>query len=491
MKQKKNSQNDCSFVTKLTYGLGEFPGTLIVSIINFLLMNFLTDYLKIDPIWAGVITFLGIVFDAITDPWAGYLSDNSTSKWGRRRSFMLKFTVPLGISVLLLFCIPQLFTQSSEFLKVLVVLVLYLLYILLITLYKTPYGAIASDLTKDYDTRTSLAAFRTTFIVIATLASVIIPDLLGLSKITPSSGNAFFKMGLIMCILIIVFGLISGFFVKEKNVEHTKQKYSFKKYFIDSLKIKPFRQVCFNFLFTNLCITTINMALIYFLNYYVELPKLFTPISGGVVILAMFFIPLFSKICKVKSKNFTQNLAAICMIVGLVILIFIPRLGLSYQDGLTTVETSMGASLKAFPWYAYIGVVLIAFGFGAFEMIPYSLMPDAIDFCIDKEHKDEGAYYGVVSFVFKVGKSLPSLFLGLILQICQYQEPNFDESLVNVVQTQSDLARFGIALVFIGLPILFALASILIMRKYNITREKLTSQNQELQGGTNENENNV
>lgn len=79
----------------------------------------------------------------------------------------------------------------------------------------------------------------------------------------------------------------------------------------------------------------------------------------------------------------------------------------------------------------------------------------------------------------------------LILQICQYQEPNFDESLVNVVQTQSDLARFGIALVFIGLPILFALASILIMRKYNITREKLTSQNQELQGGTNENENNV
>lgn len=53
MKQKKNSQNDCSFVTKLTYGLGEFPGTLIVSIINFLLMNFLTDYLKIDPIWAG------------------------------------------------------------------------------------------------------------------------------------------------------------------------------------------------------------------------------------------------------------------------------------------------------------------------------------------------------------------------------------------------------------------------------------------------------
>lgn len=66
---------------------------------------------------------------------------------------------------------------------------------------------------------------------------------------------------------------------------------------------------------------------------------------------------------------------------------FYSSFSLSYQDGLTTVETSMGASLKAFPWYAYIGVVLIAFGFGAFEMIPYSLMPEPIDFCIDKEHK--------------------------------------------------------------------------------------------------------
>lgn len=481
-------KSDCTFGTKLTYGLGELPGTLVVSIVNFLLMNFLTDYLGVRPIWAGIITFLGIIFDAITDPWVGYLSDNSKSKLGRRRSFILKFTIPLGLSVLFLFYIPQLFVSSNEFFKVSVVLILYLLYVLLLTLYKTPYGAIVSDITKDYDTRTSLAAFRTTFIVIATLISVVVPDLLGLSKITASSGNAFFKMGLVMCAFIVAFGMISGFFVKEKNVEHSKQKYSFKRYFIDSLKIKPFRKVCLNFLFTNLRITTINMALIYFLNYYVELPKLFTPIAGGVVILAMLFIPLFSKICKRKSKNFTQNLASVCMIAGLIILIFVPRLGLDYHDGLTTVETSMVASLKLFPWYAYLGVILIAFGFGAFEMIPYSLMPDAIDFCLDKKHKDEGAYYGVVSFVFKVGKSLPSLILGFVLQITRYQKPSFSEEIKNVVQTQSDLARFGIAFIFIGLPILFALAAILTMRKYNVTRESLRKQNLEIEG-ENQNEN--
>lgn len=484
LKEKANViKSNFPFSTKLIYGLGEFPATLIISIINFFLMKFCTDYLGIAPIWAGVITFSGVFFDAITDPYIGYLSDKSKSKFGRRRSFMLKWTVPLAISVILLFCLPTLAENSSQFLKVSILFVLYLLYILLITCYHTPYGTIASDITHDYDVRTSLAAYRTVFIIIATLVSVILPDFFHLSNVTGASGNGFRILGLVMGALVAVFGLVSAFFLKEKPIENKETKFSFKKYFVDSMKVRPFRLVCFNYLFTNLCLTTINLALTYYLTSYIELPRLFTPIAGTVVILAMLFVPLFAFISKKKSKKFAQNLGAILMMVGLFILLFIPRRGLS-SDGITTsVAPGMIDSLKLFPWYGYIAVVLIGFGFGSFEMIPHSLMPDAIDFCITKEEKNEGAYHGVVSFMFKVGKSIPNLLLGLALQVTQYIKPNETvNAATDLIMHQTDLARAGIAFVFIGLPFIFSLASILILRKYDVDRKKLQERVKETEG---------
>ena len=128
-------------------------------------------------------------------------------------------------------------------------------------------------------------------------------------------------------------------------------------------------------------------------------------------------------------------------------------------------------------------MILIAFGFGSFEMIPHSLMPDAIDFCITKEEKNEGAYHGVVSFMFKVGKSIPNLLLGLALQITQYVKPNeIVNNATDLIMHQTDLARAGIAFVFIGLPFIFSLASILILRKYDVDRKKLQARVAENEG---------
>lgn len=459
---------------KIMYGLGEFPGTLIISLINFFLLYFLTDFLRISPIWAGVINFLGIAFDAITDPYAGYLSDKNRHPMGRRKIFLLTFAVPMGLSFLLLFCVPQLVSNNNEFIKVIVVLLLYLLFVLMLTLYRMPYGAVVSDMTDDYDERTSLAAFRTTFIIIATLVSVVVPELLGLTKITTESGQGFMKLGIIMGGVIAVTALLAVLGIKEKPLPENMvtEKFSFKKYFLDSWKIKPFRQACLNFLFTNICITTINVALIYFLTYWLELPKLFTPIAGAVVVLAMFFIPIWSIVCKKIGKNKAQNLGSLCLIVGLVSLVLTGHYGISTQGGLTTVETSMVESLKLFPWWAYISIVLIALGFGAFEMIPYSILPDAINFCHDSNKRDEGSYYGVVAFVFKVGKSIPLLLMGAILEITKYIEPA--ESITeNTIMAQNNPTRWAIIFMFIFVPAICAALAALIMRKYQITRQAL------------------
>jgi len=83
--------------TKLFYALGDFPFSFSATLIGFFLMIYLTNTIGISAFWAGAIIFIGIVWDAVTDPIAGYLNDNAASPLGRRRKYIILFLVPLAM----------------------------------------------------------------------------------------------------------------------------------------------------------------------------------------------------------------------------------------------------------------------------------------------------------------------------------------------------------------------------------------------------------
>jgi Na+/melibiose symporter-like transporter len=177
--------------TKFFYAMGEFPGGYLTTLLSFFFLIYMTDFIKISPAWAGLILFLGFVFDGITDPLAGYMSDKSRHPFGRRRIYMLATIIPLGAVFCALFIIPSLVVSAAPWVRILVILVVYFVYILLYTFYTTPYFAIINDMTDSYDERTSMMSWRMSLSILAVLISVLIPDFLGLSDVQTFSFEGF------------------------------------------------------------------------------------------------------------------------------------------------------------------------------------------------------------------------------------------------------------------------------------------------------------
>ncbi len=97
--------------TKLGYGVCDLGGNLFFTIVAFLLLNYLTDTVGVSAGLAGMIIMIGKVWDAITDPMVGFLSDRTKTKWGRRRPYMLVGAFPLFVTMILMFTNPKLESQ--------------------------------------------------------------------------------------------------------------------------------------------------------------------------------------------------------------------------------------------------------------------------------------------------------------------------------------------------------------------------------------------
>lgn len=156
---------------KVLYGIGEFGVSMMHSSIQFFLIYFYTDVLGVSPALVGNALLVGkLSWDAINDPFFGYLSDRTQSRFGRRRPFMLFGAVPFGLSVWILFSIPPGLTGAAAFFAV---LGSFLLFDTFHTVVSVPYYAMTPELTLDYDERTNLTAVRKIFGVSGYIAGAV------------------------------------------------------------------------------------------------------------------------------------------------------------------------------------------------------------------------------------------------------------------------------------------------------------------------------
>lgn len=491
--------------TKIAYALGDFPFSFSATLICFFLMIYLTNTIGISAFWAGAIIFLGIVFDSITDPIAGYLNDNVTSPLGRRRKYIILFLPAMAITFFMLFSVPALIRSQSEFLKVAVTLGLYLLYTTFITLVATPFGALINDLSDDYDERTSMMTFRMIASVLGTLFSIAIPEILGLSNASQDNTLGYVGMGAIFGVLMLLFGYLSALSLRERNKGgQARVPFEFRKYFVSSWKNPPFRQACIMFMLSLACMNFIQGNLVYFLNYKMLLPSLFLPVAGGVMVLAVAFMPIWTLVSRKTSKKRAYILSIGVLCAALAILYFAPAFDyaeagiapVAADPGWLTpqyagqvisfipdVNGNYGAVLtllwKTMPW-VYPAILLLAFGFAGLQMVPFSIVPDAINFAIGAKEKKEGAFFGVVTFVQKLGWGIGMLLTGAILNGSGYIEPakaftaEAQNTVLNgMIVLQRPSAVTAISVLFAVFPVVFGLLGIWSLSKYKVTREAL------------------
>src|SRR6185369_15464427 len=96
------SRKHLSFGMKLLYGSGDWGISSIGMLRSIFYAIYLTDVVGIEPRLASFGALAGIIWDAINDPIIGVLSDRMKSRLGRRRPFLLWFSIPFGISFVIL-----------------------------------------------------------------------------------------------------------------------------------------------------------------------------------------------------------------------------------------------------------------------------------------------------------------------------------------------------------------------------------------------------
>ncbi|OUR90832.1 MFS transporter [Flavobacteriales bacterium 34_180_T64] len=146
------------FGQKMAFGSGHLvlnllPGALAV------FMFFLVTAFGMDPFLAGLLGGLPRIFDAITDPIMGFISDNTKSRWGRRRPYILVGAILSGILFALLF---QMSEDNSVMFNFWYFLLMSLLFLLGNTVFATPLVGLGYEMTSDYNERTRLMAFANT-----------------------------------------------------------------------------------------------------------------------------------------------------------------------------------------------------------------------------------------------------------------------------------------------------------------------------------------
>ncbi|MCY3838239.1 MAG: MFS transporter [Gammaproteobacteria bacterium] len=148
------------FTSKLAFGVGQFAEGVKNTAFGAFVLFYYNQVLGLPGTLAGAALFIALLFDAVTDPMAGSLSDKTQSRLGRRHPFMYASAVPLGLAFIGLFAPPSdlgdwgLFAWLATFA---------VLTRMAMTLYHVPHLALGAEMTENFDERTRVVAYRQFF----------------------------------------------------------------------------------------------------------------------------------------------------------------------------------------------------------------------------------------------------------------------------------------------------------------------------------------
>lgn len=423
--------------TKIGYGFGELGSVLFWSSLSFLLINYLTDVVGLYAGLAGVALMLGKVWDAVTDPMVGFLSDRTKSRFGRRRPWMLYGALPLGIVYAVLFIKPSLTGQTQLFLWAAG------MYVLLCTSYtivNIPYISLIPELSKDYDERTNLNAYRSVFSIIGTLigAGAAVP-LLGLFG-TRVEGYA--GVGVIFGFIIFFSALVPFFFVREAPFSSQKQDSKVYQSYLVVLKNKPFIKILMSFGFATAGISVITAVLIYYFKYIFFNEAYLTGAILSLLVCSMIFIPVSVVVSKHLGKKLTY-IIGLCLLSLSLLMVFL----FGHQVSITIV---------------YLFLALGGCGLSTHYVLPWSMLPDAVEYDVMQTGiRREGVYFGLWTFVSKIGSAFAGLIVGVGLSLSGY--------VANVAQAES--AILGIRALAGPVTVIFFILAIVAIAGYPLDKE--------------------
>ncbi len=431
------NEGKLSLKVKLGYGVCDIGGNLYFTSIGFWLLIFLTDTVGLAAGLAGLVVAIGKIWDAVTDPMVGYLSDRTKSRWGRRRPYILFGSIPLFIAMIIMFTNPQLESQTSLFIWGIVA---FCLLSTAITLVNIPYNSLTPELTPDYHERTSLNGYRFVFAIIGTLtgAGIALPIINGFSN----RNMGFTVMGATFGALMMVSAMITFFSIREPAQRVIPTEKFFKTY-LTVFKNRPYVLILIAYALNLTFLTIIMGAAVYYFKYIHNDESKTTLGLLILLVTALAFIPISVLASKKMGKKIVYGGGMLVFAVGIMILFFF-----GHHSGIN---------------FTYGILALVGAGQGFTMALPYSIVADAVeyDYLLTGERR-EGAFFGIWTFATKVGSALALAISGWILAMTGY--------IPDVAQ--SEIAKLGIRLLVGPVPALFCLLGVVFVYLYPINEKR-------------------
>ncbi len=422
--------------TKIFYGIGDLGNAVVNSAIQFFLMKFYTDGALVPPALAGNALLIGKIWDAVNDPLFGWFTDRTKSRFGKRRVFMIFGAIPLAISIALLWFVP---TQDKIWTFVWIALT-FILFDTVWTLTNVPYYALTSELTDDYDERSSLTTYRMAMAVPAYLVgAALTPAIVGLFALQ-RTGYAF--IGIAYGILAGAVLLIAAAGIRERTgLALAKPEPSPFKSLVVALKNKPFVWLCATYFIVNISFAFIKILMAYYVEYQLLMKAEISLVMGLMLICVTISLPFWQWLSRKMDKGPAYALGMLVGGAAVVLTFFLP-----HQS----------------TWLIYVVSVLAGFGFSAQWIFPWAMVADVGDFDrVETGQQRSGMYYGVWGLATKISEALALAAVGWILTGFGY--------VPNVEQTPQ--ALLGIRLFFGLVPAGCIFLSLPLLVKYPITRK--------------------
>ena len=432
-----------SFGSKIKFWIADFGLSAITSCIQFFMLFYYTDVLKINPGIAGTAMLVGkLSWDLINDGLFGYLCDRTKSKWGRRRPYLMFCSIPLALSFWLMFSLPGGMKPVLAFFAIFLTAMVFDTFHTLIT---TSYYAMTAEMTTDYDERTSIATYRMVFNVIGYIFGAAITTVIA-STIHKQFGfslrSAWSLVGLIFGIIAAISVMLVGFSSKFKSVVNSapSEMPALKSVF-STLKNKPFSKFLIIAAIMSVAFTLVTTMLPYYIIYQVDMESTLSIIMLLLLgTLGLFLVPckmVTDRIGKGKTYALGIGIASLALLVAF----FLPNR-----------ETVI----------VFVIAVIAGVGFSSQWVCPHSMMPDVGEYDeLLTGKRREGVYYGMWGMVSKVTAALAMAISGWGLEISGYVEG----------AQQTETALLGIRMLFAIIPFVLLAICIPLLIKYPITRE--------------------
>jgi len=427
---------------KLTYAVPALVLAVIGIPVYVYLPKFYTDSIGIDITVVGILLLVVRLFDAVTDPLVGYISDRTSTPFGRRRPYIAAGSIGLALSMYFLFNPLHLGIEAQSIWFGVWLFSLFLFW----TIVTVPYEALGPEITYDYHERTSLFSVRDGFLILGTLIAAASPaiasGIIELTGHTVTERLKFFWISALYAPLIIAGSWYCVWKIREEKREIKMHSHvGFFRGLSTVVQNRPFLILLTAYTISAFGSNLPATLILYYVEYVLKADgaELFLMIY---FITGVLFLPLWIRISRrIGKKN--AWLLSMAVNTGAFIGVFFLGAGDIMAYGIL--------------------VFLSGIGFGAGLAIPSSIQADVIDYDEMKSGKRrEGRYIGLWS----ISKKLAAAFgvgIGLFLLGSYGYEPNV---------TQSDDVIFMLRVLYALVPCICNIVAFGIAFFYPITEKR-------------------